>query len=191
MNNEFEYYLVRPVFDGTIPTVRDKDGCSRYAGIMRLCLASPVPKKPRMVDYHSLDGADAVYSQKVCDVLKPMKIKGVDLKPVIITGKKGEEHCNYYFADIYNEILSFDKERSVYDLFNDEEVDRWLCVDKIVLNTELLSKIPLEDRLIYVSIEHSGQILYHKSVVDTIMPANPVGVTFIPVVTWNPEMMFD
>ena len=88
--SQSEYYLIRPVFDGTIPTVRDKDGCSRYADIMRLMLASPVPKKPRMVDYHSLDGADAVYSQKVYDVLKPMKIKGVDLKPVIITGKKGK-----------------------------------------------------------------------------------------------------
>lgn len=33
-----------------------------------------------------------------------MKIKGVNLKPVIITGKKGEEYCNYYLAGIYNVI---------------------------------------------------------------------------------------
>ena len=186
--NEFEYYLVNPVFDGHIPMVRDDDDYPPRQDPYRLCLASPIPKTPRMVDYHSLDGAIAVYSQKVYDVLAPLNIKGVYLNPAIIRGKKDEEFENYYKMDVMNKYLTFDKDKSEYTTFKDGS---WLSVKKIVLNIDALSEISLEERLIYKSKEHSGYTLYHKSIVDIIMAVNPEGVCFTPVEVWREGMQFN
>ena len=203
--NEFDYYLVNPVFDGHIPMVRDDDDYPPRQDPYRLCLASPIPKTPRMVDYHSLDGAKAVYSQKVYDVLAPLNIKEVYLNPAIIRcqkkkgtrkpiilaiigGKKDKEFDNYYKMNVMNEYLTFDKDKSVYTTFED---GRWLSIDKIVLNIDALSEIPLEERLIYKSEEHSGYTLYHKSIVDIIMSVNPEGVCFTSVEVWKEGMQFD
>ena len=195
--NEFDYYLVNPVFDGHIPMVRDDDDYPPYQDPYRLCFASPIPKTPRMVDYHSLRGSIGIYSQKVYDVLAPLNIKGVYLKPAIIRGKKDEEFENYYKMNVMNEYLTCDKDKSEYEAYDDDddedfdEDDGWVSIDKIVLNTDALSEIPLEERLIYKLKEHCGYTLYHKSIVDIIMSVNPEGVCFTSVEVWKEGMQFE
>lgn len=51
----------------------------------------------------------------------------------------------------------------------------------MVINKEAMAKVPLEDRLIYVSGEDSARVFYHKSIVDIITSVNLTGVAFIPV----------
>jgi hypothetical protein len=41
-----------------------------------------------------------------------------------------------------------------------------------------LSKIPLEERLVYVAKENPAFIVYHKSIVDIIMSVEPEGIRF-------------
>ena len=192
--NEFEYYLVNPVFDGHIPMVRDDDDYPPRQNPYRLCFASPIPKTPRMVDYHSLRGSIGIYSQKVYDVLAPLNIKGIYLIPAIIRGKNDEEFENYYKMNVMNEYLTFDRDKSEYEFYeaeDEDDEDEWVSIDKIALNIDALSEIPSEERLIYKSKEHSGYTLYHKSIVDIIMSVNPEGVCFTSVEVWKEGMQFD
>jgi hypothetical protein len=60
----------------------------------------------------------------------------------------------------------------------------------MVINQELMSQVPLEERLMYVSKESSAYVFYHKSIVDLIMSVNPTGVVFVPVEKWYNGIAF-
>jgi hypothetical protein len=62
---------------------------------------------------------------------------------------------------------------------------------KIVLDKEVLSGIPLEERLVYRSKEDSQFKLYHESVVEIIKSVNPTGMRFLNIEDWNPGSLFD
>ncbi|GHS90140.1 hypothetical protein FACS189487_11490 [Campylobacterota bacterium] len=140
-----------------------------------------------MVDHLSCD--HSVFSKKVYDVLEPLNIKGLQLVPVIITGNKGEEYDNYWVANIYNTIECFDKEKSVYKY--SDFLACWERIEKLVLDKEKLSKIPLDERLVFIPKETSQFIVYHKSIVDVILSVNPEGVFFVPVEKWARGQQFD
>jgi len=55
----------------------------------------------------------------------------------------------------------------------------------MIIDRELMAKVPLEERLIYVGKESSAYVYYHKSIVDLIMSTNPTGVKFISVGEWE------
>jgi hypothetical protein len=78
----------------------------------------------------------------------------------------------------------FDEEKTEYDYIS-EMTGAWQDIEKIVLDKEKLAAVPLEDRLVFVAKEDPAFILYHKSVVDIIMAANPEGVVFTPVEEWK------
>lgn len=60
----------------------------------------------------------------------------------------------------------------------------------MVINKEAMAKVPLEDRLMYVSGEDMARVFYHKSIVDAIMSVNPTGVAFIPVEEWDDTIKY-
>ena len=141
----------------------------------------PVQPKPKMVDHLSCD--HSVFSKKVFDVLEPLNIKGLQLVPVVITGNKGEKYDNYWVANIYNRMECFDKEKSIYKIR--QLIKVWGPIEKLVLDKENLSKIPLDERLVFIPKETSQFTIYHKSIVDAIMSVNPEGVFFVPVESWS------
>jgi hypothetical protein len=55
----------------------------------------------------------------------------------------------------------------------------------MVINEKEMEKVPLKERLMYVSKESSAYVFYHKSIVDAIMSVSPTGVQFIPVAEWE------
>ncbi len=55
----------------------------------------------------------------------------------------------------------------------------------MVINQVEMSKIILEERLMYVSKEDPAHVFYHKSIVDVIMSVNPTGIRFIRVEDWE------
>ncbi|GHU98991.1 hypothetical protein FACS1894159_02310 [Bacteroidia bacterium] len=54
----------------------------------------------------------------------------------------------------------------------------------MVISQELMSQVPLEERLMYVSKESGADVFYHKSIVDLIMSVNPQGIVFVPIEKW-------
>ena len=127
-------------------------------------------------------GAEAdKYSQY--DMLKDVAIKDFKLIPTIIRGKKDEEYTDYWATNIFRDFAFLDEEKSEFD--GKLSSGRWNGIEKMVISTELMSAVPLEERLVYVGKESSAYVYYHKSIVDLIMSVNPTGVRFIPVNEWS------
>ena len=195
--NEFEYYFIESSGIADVPLLRNDDDIDpdaldfllkkEYANIekpVQLCFNSPIPKNPRMVDYHSLP--DTVFSEKIYDVLSPMNIEGVQFVPAIINGKDGESYENYWVVNAYTRIECFDKEKSIYEVRR----NRWKKIEKVYLDKNLLSEIPVNKRLIFKPIETGRFELYHKSIVDAIMAVNSEGIRFVKVEDWFEGVAF-
>lgn len=200
MENNVEYYFIAGTGMSDVPLLRNNDEInpralrflSRQEAVeigepVYLCYNSPIPKEPRMVDYHSLPSS--VFSQKIIDVLTTMGIEGTQFVPAIVSGLNGEEYRDYYIVHCYARKEVFDKERSVYEY--DEDDGYWDDIEKLFLDVDLLSKIPLSQRLIFKPKETTRFELYHQSVVDAIMAVNPEGVQFIPVDGWYEGIQFE
>jgi hypothetical protein len=184
MVNEFEYYFIGRANNNQHPLLIEDSNCPPYSWEkerienpqrMFFCLGKPVPKKPKMVDYHSTP--DSVISKKIFDVLDEMKIKGIQLIPATITGKNNEIYEDYWYIHIINRYPALDREKSVYEW--DDFIKVASPLEKVVLNEEFLKTVPLEERLIFYLAENGVEQLFHKSVVDAIMATNPEGVVFI------------
>jgi hypothetical protein len=131
-----------------------------------------------MPDVLSLD-CRAVFSKKIYDVLKDVPIKDFQLVSTIIKGKKGEEYSDYWIAGVYRDFAFLDKDKSKYMSITSK--GRWSGIEKMVIDEKLMSEVPLEERLIYVSKESSAYVFYHKSIVDLIKSVNPEGIAFTKV----------
>ncbi len=191
MGNEFEYYLIGSDNTPSVPSLKQGDGTRSLMFLIRetpielsyplkLCFRKPIPRKPRMVDYHSLP--DSVFSQKIADVLQPMNIEGLQLVPTTVVGNDGAEYENYYIAHIYKHISCMDMYNSKYTIspLDGDVTD----IRRFFLDKEKLAKIPLEKRLIFLLKEDIAKRIYHKSIADAIMATNPVGIQFYPIQEW-------
>ena len=203
MTNDFDYYLIRSTYPNNVPLLKVDDEhdaagvsfLSWYKTVSpdytaHIAFGTPIPSKPRLSDAMSLDGTCNVFSKKIYDVLNQHTITGLQLVPTIIRGKKEEKFDNYWIANIYQKMAFFDEEKSEYGRIS-KITGAWKDIKKIVLDKEKLASVPLEDRLVFVSKENCSFVLYHKSVVDIIMSANPEGVCFTPVEEWYEGQQFD
>jgi hypothetical protein len=200
MENELDYYFIGRAAVADAPLLRNDDdtnlgGC-KFLGKKKkvdienpvyLCFNSPIPPKPRMVDYHSLPYT--VFSKKIYDVLAPMNIEGIQFVPAIVNGANGEQYDNYWLLHSYDRLECFDKEKSVYEI--DDFTECWDDIEKLYLDKEVLAQIPLSKRLVFITKETSRFELYHKSIVDAIMAVNPEGVQFLPIEGWYEGIQFE
>ena len=197
--NEFEYYFIERENNDQYPLLTADTGCPPYLRkkeyienpeTMKFRLGKPVPRIPKMVDYHS--AIYPVVSQKIYDVLAPMNIKGIQLIPAIITGKKmvifNGIYENYWFINICNKYPALDREKSECHW---DSMGVAYYMEKIVLNEEYLKTIPLEERLVFFLSENGVKQFFHKSVVDAIMATNPKGLRFYNVREWEEGQQFD
>lgn len=195
MNNEFDYYLIGSDGNYTSPLLMNDDEVNSGGTaflidgepinenlVTHLIFNSPISPKPQMTDYLSLE-CRAVFSKKIYDVLKDIEIKDFQLVPAIIKDEKSEEYKDYWIANIYREFAFLDKEKSECSRINSK--GRWKGIQRMVIDQELMVKVPLEERLIYVGKESSSYVYYHKSIVDLIMSVNPTGLVFVPVAEWR------
>jgi hypothetical protein len=200
-NNEFEYYLIESDSNYTSPVLMnddDVDDCGTdflddgepvdENVVTHLIFNPPIPPQPQMTDYLYLE-ARAVFSKKVCDIIKNIDISDFQLVPAVIKGPKGEEYSDYWIANIYKEYAFLDNDKSEKASVNSK--GRWSMIKKMVINREEMAKVPLEERLMYVGKESSAYVFYHKSIVDAIMSVNPTGLVFVPVEEWSQGAQFD
>ncbi|GHT11230.1 hypothetical protein FACS189432_09170 [Bacteroidia bacterium] len=196
MENEFEYYFIGRANNPQHPLLIADNDCPPYLRkkeyienpeTMAFCFGKPIPRKPKMADYHSQP--KSVISKKIFDVLDNMNVKGIQLIPAVIRGKKGETYENYWYIHIINSYPALDREKSIYTWLDFIEVASPL--KKVVLNEDFLKTIPLEERLIFYLKENGVKQFFHKSVVDAIMATNPEGVAFYNVKEWQEGQQFD
>ena len=193
--NEFDYYLIASDNNYMSPLLMNDDSINSGGTMflrrmerveegttIHLEFNPPIPPKPDMTDYLFLH-CRAVFSKKVYDVLKDAAIKDFQFVPAIIKDTKGNEYADYWIAGIYREFAFLDEENTEFDGVTSDGC--WNGIEKMVINQELMSAIPLKERLIYVSKEDPAHVFYHKSIVDLIMSTNPTGVKFISVEDWE------
>ena len=196
--NEFEYYLIDGDNNPSIPLLRAEDGQDSWfitgdepveelSEPMKLCFNSPIPKKPIMTDYHSLP--KSVVSQKIADTLQLLNIYGIQLIPAEIRNNNTNEiYSDYYVIYVYNKIQCLDMKNAEYKI--SESSGKVRAINKLVLDKEILSAIPLEKRLVFLLKEALSSKIYHKSVVDAIMAVNPEGLVFTPIEEWHEGIQF-
>jgi len=148
-----------------------------------LTFGSPYQRKPEMVDY-LFCASRAVFSNKIAKELNAKEIKGFKLIPAVIRDQDDNEYKDYWFGNVYQKYAFMDQEKSEKEAGSDPDDITWDFVDKMVIDTKLITKIPLEKRLIFAVEESTGYILYHKSIVDLIISTNPEGLIFIPIDKW-------
>lgn len=200
MNTNFNYYLIKEQNSGNTPLL-ENNNIEAPGGIRFLYQAKEMPadfianlcfykkiKNPNMdTDCLTVDAFN-VFSEKIKSVLDEyMPIKGLQFVPTIIK-EDNHKFTNFYIPNIYQTFSSFDEELSDCEEIDDDD---WENIKKIVLNKEVLTSIPLKDRLVYVAKEDSQFRLYHESIVDIIKSVNPIGMRFIPIQEWNPGVAFD
>lgn len=183
-DSDADYFIFRRDGDDTYPllgfrsgadnTLRDRKPVA-HGRILQLVLADPVPRFPVMGDFLVLS-AEPVVSQRVCDLLAGLNIRGVQLVPAEIAGKGRQLFRGYYAMRVYNRIGAVDRRCAVCD-------HRYgmLFVLRISLDRRALGRIPLRQRLVFVLEESPDCMLFHRSVVDKIMAIKPTGARFIPV----------
>lgn len=191
--NDFEYYRVHRKNDKTIPLLDPDSGCPRYLSkkvpiedpeLMVFKLGQPVPKAPKMADYHS--SPNSVISKKIYDVLSPLKIEGLQLLPSTIRVNDDEVYSNYWAMHIYQRIQCINAAKS--DCVIDDISLGY--VKKLVLDHDALKAIPLKNRLIFRLQEDRSYELFHASVVDAIMKVNPEGIRFTNINEWSEKSLF-
>ncbi|MEO6329419.1 MAG: DUF1629 domain-containing protein [Ginsengibacter sp.] len=194
MNQEFEYYLIHRKGDDTMPLLAGDDNCPTYLyeegpmenpKLMSFRIRKPVPKNPKIVDYHSTP--NSVISKKIHDVIAPLKIEGIQLLPSTIKVKDKELIKNYWAIHIYNRIKCLDLKLSKCTSDDDMLDD----VEKLILDKKKLKAIPLAKRLVFRLEEDYSYQLYHVSIVEAIKAVDPVGVGFTNIENWNEESYFD
>ena len=203
MEINFDYYFIRSTYPNNVPLLVNDDKSdsqgvrllSHYKPIAadivaHVAFGPPVPPKPQLADAMSLRGTCNVFSKKIYDVLSRHTVKGLQLVPAVIRGKNDEEFDDFWIANIYQKMAFFDEKETVYTKISGF-TGTWEGIKKIVLDKERLLSVPLEDRLVFVAKEKAKFVLYHKSVVDIIMLANPEGVCFTPVEEWGEGQQFD
>jgi hypothetical protein len=195
MANDFDYYLIERDNNCMSPLLMNDDkinsGGTMFLRNMKsidtktvvhLVFNPPIPPKPDMADYLFLQ-TRAVFSKKIYDVLKNIDIKDFQLIPAVIKNPEGKEYTDYWIANIYREFAFLDKDKSKFSRIDSSGC--WKMIKSMVINEEEMSKVPLKERLMYISKESSAYIFCHKSIVDAIMAINPTGIKFTKVVDWR------
>ena len=143
--------------------------------IRYLCFCKPTPHNPQLADFHFLQENAPVISERLKNVLESFNLKNMQFLPAVIRDKSGEEHSGYYIIHIVNTIKCMDVEKSKYS--GRDATGLVSGVEKLVLNNDVLDKIPLEDRLVFALWENNMKVLYHYSVVEKLLEIDPKGMT--------------
>lgn len=149
----------------------------------------PIPQRPKMGDAHN-NAQHLVISDKLMQVMSTMGLKNVQYLPAVIEDyKNGVTYDDYKVLHIYNLINCMNKEKSNYKAGRDGKGVKW--INDLVIDSEVLGKIPLAERLVFALGEKRLYMFFHASVVEKIVAINPEGLKFAPITKWNSRSLFE
>ena len=157
--------------------------------LVKMKLMEPFSKEPEMMDFHQ-DRIVYFFSRKIHDVLAPLSIQGIQLlRGEILNPRNNHIYENYYYLHVLNHLGCLNKELS--ELKISSRTGTILSIKKMVLDEEVLSKIPLEERLVFRLEEMSSFQLFHESIIEKIKSVNPTGLRFVKVEDYHFGSAFD
>jgi hypothetical protein len=185
-DTDFKYYMLKSKSDQSYPMLRivnedyDENGKSLK---VYLEINTPRPKKPVLADF--LYAPKTIVSKRIAGVMQALNMEGVQFISTQLTMPKGEIIEDYICVLVDdNTFVAMDKKKSVYTKYEDEDDDEEdidYTVEKVVLDRNLLSKVPLNKRLGFRLREAPGYYLYHQTVIDAIGALNPTGVFYVDI----------
>jgi hypothetical protein len=186
--NEFDYYVAEYrssllVWFSDDKIIGELRGKRSELKTIEMSLTGQYLRKLVMPDFINI----RMVSKKIYGVLSPLKIKGTQLIPATIYNPgNNKTYEGYYYLHIYNRLECFDNKKSIYG----SELELGLTsVKRLVLDEEKLSKIPLDERLVFTPFSESSysldgmffHSLFHKSIADKITASGPKGIRFVNV----------
>lgn len=141
--------------------------------------SKPFVKNAQLADVNFI-GFHEVISERFKEHLDKIKLENIQFVPVTIQDYDNEIHKRYYLLHVHHVIRCADLGKSKWrssSLYPDEVVS----FKKLVLDNEVLDKIPEENRLIIALEEQNLYHIYHRTIVDHILQSHPTGVAFYPL----------
>lgn len=154
----------------------------KYTEPIQLKFGHPVPRKPKMGDYHNFSNASPVFSEKLKRVIEDMQVKDIQFVPVLIQDKNGNLIQGYHAIKVCNTIFCADLDKSEYSLLTNEKICNF---DKLVIDNKKLDSVPLEERLIFAVGECRLYVVYHISVIEKMLDTVPEGMTVYRLSKWD------
>ena len=189
--NEFdkEYFILKRDNNSNYPLIKStKNGKYEFSKVfvdeaekMEYSLRKPIPLKPQIVDYHP--SVRSVVSKRIVDILSVFQLEKVQFIPATIIGKNNKLFEDYFYLHIFNHIDALNKEKSIFKWL--ETAKAASPIEKLVLDENSLSEIPLDKRLVFRLKENDTFELFHMSVVEKILAIKPEGLKFTKVEDWH------
>lgn len=135
-------------------------------------------------DFHKTN--DMLVSEKFKKIIETFNPQHVDFYQAdIINGE--QVWSDHYFMHVWNVYRAMHQGRSKID---GTYIDDDFILESLSLNEELLDKIPLQERLIFV-LDEDPKFLFHETVVAALKEANLSGLGFKKVKDWGISSAFD
>jgi hypothetical protein len=127
----------------------------------------------------SLSGSSFVVSPKLYAILHGLNIEGIQFIPVILMEDNKIKYADFMYVHTYNFLSVLSVKNSRFQVFHRALSSNNLL--EIKFNAKKLGKILLENRLIFRFPLLRSYFIFHVSVVEKIMSANPIGFQFIKI----------
>ncbi|NSY35494.1 hypothetical protein DS891_18310 [Pseudoalteromonas sp. JC28] len=159
---------------------RDKDNAN---GVIR-----PIPSV-------LLDATIPIVSSKIRERLKLFNFVGMQLYPAVYIDDGGNYHEDYWCMNFWQELDCWDREKSKTEKATKEELaDPYFMsridVYKYHLDSEVLDKIPEEERLIFKQAGGLKYVFVHQKIADIFFEEKATGVNLVKVSDFEEGMQF-
>jgi hypothetical protein len=208
-NFEKEYYLLYPSDIATFPLIYEdckKLVCSidSYGKCEKFPACPAYYKKTKKIEnpapfvmdfFTTVSKKEAVYadcylplslsqssfavSPKLHDILLPLNIAGIQLIPVYLLEDGTAKYTDFWYVHTYNFLPVLSVKKSRYQEVNNRAIKTNLL--EIKFNSRQMNKITLENRLIFRLPLARNYFLFHSSVAEELLSADPIGIQFIKV----------
>jgi len=132
----------------------------------------------------------ALVTKRVADVIAGIVKTGIQYIPATIDNRKGRIYDDYCVVNVRHRVENaIDVQKSDVDV---DKVDGLINdVRTLVLDDNVVGRIPINDRLMFGPSRCSFHVLFHQTVVDAVMALDPEPILrFVPLSLWGDDMAF-
>lgn len=135
-------------------------------------------------------GPGIVVNESIKEFLSNFEIDRLQIYPAVYVDMAGKYHENLWFLNFYSRLDCWDRENFEYD---DEELDddELPSIEKFSLNTQVIDKIPEEQRLAFtMGGLNKAYIFFHKKIAQFILDQSITGIRLIPITEYEEGMEY-
>jgi len=130
-----------------------------------------------------LDVMDAagwfLFSNRLYQQMATLEIKGMQLFPAVFINDDKKYYEDYFLTNFYEKLDCLDVDKSIIRSKSESRDNIYYNAKKIYLSTEVLDKIPEEQRLIFkIDKIRPAYIIVHQKIKDIIEQENATGAKF-------------